>query len=281
MANARTEKNAKKAVKLIKEQQDKRLKRLAKLETNGLNTLDQLQRALTMMTADINTIYNTGNPKLVIWSENVYATFTKKVEELEQRLEAALAQVELDNSSATKIQKMVRSHNVSKAQAQVELENSSATKIQSVFRGHNVRSSLKSASEKYTILSERADNAGATVVAALYKEAARLHLKAETAGGISGYLWGSSYLAKALAVDSAIKAMENVSKDSIESSMKDHDSGLYNALNTHSSYIFKFSTGSYGVPASPASRAILNINNIIDKENKVEEVTLSEAPQAS
>ena len=101
------------------------------------------------------------------------------------------------------------------------------------------------------------------IVAALQKELNRLEAKATNAHGIEGFFWKSTYQAKADTIRQVISGAE-LSDERIIAAMDNSSSDLYKALNTHSSYVFQFSTNSYGLPVSTETRAVLNMRDVIE-----------------
>ncbi len=112
------------------------------------------------------------------------------------------------------------------------------------------------------------------ILAALQKELNRLDTKAASAHGIEGFFWKSTYKAKADTIRGVISGAE-LSDESIITEMDDSSSDLYKALNTHSSYVFQFSTNSYGLPVSTETRAVLHMKEAIEA-NKSPLITLDD-----
>jgi len=121
---------------------------------------------------------------------------------------------------------------------------------------------------------------------ALDKEIMRLMDKASNATGVEGFFWKSSYQAKSAAAVGAytdlIATYENqadktVSREAfITQAIQDPTSSIYKALNTHSSYVFRFNAS----PLSFKARALLNIEKVIE-DNKPPATEVSETASFS
>ena len=116
---------------------------------------------------------------------------------------------------------------------------------------------------------------------ALLNEMRRLDAKKNNATGVEGFFWKSSYQAKSAAAVGAytdlLAAYENqadktVSREAfITQAIQDPTSSIYKALNTHSSYVFRFNAS----PLSFKARALLNIEKVIE-DNKPPATEVSE-----
>lgn len=105
------------------------------------------------------------------------------------------------------------------------------------------------------------------VYAAALKEVERLKNKAKKVDAFTGFFWGANYKAKATAAYQALLDLATQSNDPEEAviaAVKDTESPLYKALNTHSSHVFKFNTS----PWSSKARALLNVEKVIDDVQK-------------